>query len=184
MTKLILISGKAEAGKTLTANIIKEKLEDEGKRVTILPFASYLKFLCISHFGWDGVKNEEGRKILQYVGTDVVRKRNLNFWVEVVGNFIATFGEDFDYVISDDVRFPNEIEYFRDIMITDFLSLNVVRLDYDNSLTTEQRNHPSETSLDKYPFDIYVIAENGYENLKYRIERDLFHDPAIRMWLS
>ena len=144
MAKLILISGKAESGKTLTANIIKERLENRVKKVTILPFASYLKFICREHFGWDGKKNEEGRRILQHVGTDIVRERNPNFWVKTVVDFVDTFGQDFDFIISDDVRFPNEIMYFADIGNIDFLTIRVSRLEYENSLTDEQRQHSSE----------------------------------------
>lgn len=88
MAKIILISGKAEHGKTATARIIKERLESEGKTVTIVPFASYLKFVCKEYFGWNGKKDLDGRKILQHVGTDVVRKKDPDFWVERSGTLL------------------------------------------------------------------------------------------------
>ena len=81
MAKIILISGKGEHGKTTTARIISNKLEENGKRVAIVPFASYLKFVCKEYFGWDGKKDEKGRQTLQYVGTDVVRRKDPDFWV-------------------------------------------------------------------------------------------------------
>ena len=53
MAKIILISGKGEHGKTTTANFIKQKLElFFDKRVVIVSFASYLKFVCEKYFGW------------------------------------------------------------------------------------------------------------------------------------
>ena len=184
MTKLILISGKGEAGKTLTANIIKEKLENKGKRVTLLPFAAYLKFICKEHFGWNGNKDLEGRRILQYVGTDVVRKRNPNFWVKTVADFIETFGEDFDFIISDDVRFVNELEYFRDVLVTENLSVRIERLNHENLLTEEQRKHPSETALDDYPFDIYIYSESGLKNLEEALHQQFLDNVGVKEWLG
>lgn len=184
MAKLILISGKAESGKTLTANIMREKLESENKKVTLLPFASYLKFICKEHFGWSGKKDSEGRMILQYVGTDVVRKRNPDFWVKAVADFVETFGQDFDFIICDDVRFPNEIDYFRDISIVENISIRVERLFFENSLTREQRLHLSEISLDKYPFDVYVASGGGKERLETVVQQNIFDNKVFREWLS
>lgn len=175
MAKLVLISGKAESGKTLAANILKKLLEAKGKKVTLLPFASYLKFICREHFGWDGKKNEEGRRILQHVGTDIVRKRNPDFWVEIVAKFVETFGEDFDYIICDDTRFVNEIEYFRSLDPFLYVAVRIERLNYENSLTPEQKKHPSETNLDDYDmFDIRIQAETGAENVEREIKKTMF----------
>ena len=40
--KVILISGKAEAGKTTTANIIKTFLEERVKKVACIPYGQYV----------------------------------------------------------------------------------------------------------------------------------------------
>ncbi len=179
MAKLILISGKAEAGKTLVANIIRRRLEEDGKRVTLLPFASYLKFICKEHFGWDGKKDKAGRQILQHVGTDIVRKRNPNFWVKTVADFLETFGEDFDTIICDDVRFPNEIDYFQNTDPFSYTSIRVVRLNYENSLTEEQRQHASEISLDDYyHFDLHLNSESGIENVEKEVSK-WFRQPEL-----
>ena len=82
--KIILISGKAEAGKTTAANIIKYYLCGIGKRAAIVPYGQYVKDTAKMIFGWDGQKDENGRKLLQWWGTDVVRKKNENFWVNTV----------------------------------------------------------------------------------------------------
>ena len=41
--KIILISGKAEAGKTTAANIIKYSLCGIGKRAAVVPYGQYVK---------------------------------------------------------------------------------------------------------------------------------------------
>ena len=60
-----MISGKMRHGKDTCAQFIKEELERMDKRVLIIHYADYLKFILKQYFGWDGEKNEEGRKLLQ-----------------------------------------------------------------------------------------------------------------------
>ena len=64
MRKVILISGKAESGKTYTANLIKEY--SKGK-TAIIPLSLGLKFQA-RELGWDGKKDEKGRTFLQNIG--------------------------------------------------------------------------------------------------------------------
>lgn len=184
MAKVILLSGKGEAGKTSLANIIKKELEKANKKVLIIPFAGYLKFVAKQYFEWDGKKDENGRTLLQYLGTDIVRRKNPNFWVETVGNFINLFSEEFDFFIIDDCRFLEEIRYFKDINIIDNFSIRVKRLNYENSLTKDQRNHASETALDNYSFDLYINSETGLDNLKTAFRQTLLKDVKIREWMN
>lgn len=158
---VITVSGKAEAGKDFLAGILKEKLESKGKKVIIVHYADYLKFISKQYFGWDGTKSEEGRKILQTVGTEIVRKRNPDFWVNIACMLLKVFKDDYDYAIIPDCRFPNEIEIMKSEFNT--LSVNIIRLNYENHLTPEQRLHPSEVSLDNYNFDIILSAQSGRE---------------------
>ena len=167
MPKIINIAGQARHGKTSAANILKDILEKRGKRVLIINYADYLKFICKEYFGWDGTKSEQGRTILQKIGTDIVREREPNFWVHSVGNFIDIFREDFDFVLIGDCRFVNECEYFK--FDYDVLNIKVIRNNFDNGLTEEQKNHPSERDLDNYSFDVEIISENGIENLEKTI---------------
>ena len=93
MEKIILISGKAEAGKDYTANIIKENLEGDGKKVLTLHYADILKYYSRQYFGWNGEKDEYGRTLLQHIG-QTVREKNMNYWVEQVCNVINLFEND------------------------------------------------------------------------------------------
>ena len=78
--KVILISGKAQHGKDTLAGMLKNHLEDKSYRVLIAHYGDLVKYVCEKFFNWDGNKDEAGRTLLQYVGTDVVRKQNENFW--------------------------------------------------------------------------------------------------------
>jgi hypothetical protein len=163
--KIITISAKAMHGKDLSAQILKTKLEENGNKVLIYRYADYLKFLCRQYFDWDGNKDEKGRTILQYVGTNIVRNQQPDFWVETAMRFFNLFGNNYNYIIICDCRFVNEIELLRENGY-DVLSLHIKRLNFQNNLTEEQRNHPSETSLDNYQFDRYLYVKEGINNLE------------------
>lgn len=160
--KIILLSAKAQHGKDQSAIFLKETMEQDNKKVLITHYADLLKYICKTFFGWDGVKDDKGRTILQYVGTDVIRKQNPDYWVNFTGDFLYMFSEEWDYVLIPDCRFPNEVEKMKNVFNT--YSIRINRIDFENSLNEEQRNHPSEIALDDYNFD-YVI--NTISNLDY-----------------
>ena len=83
MDKILLVSAKAQHGKDSVAEIAKEQLELKGKKVLICHYADLLKYICKTFFDWDGNKDDKGRTLLQYVGTDVIRNKNHapNYWV-------------------------------------------------------------------------------------------------------
>ena len=71
--KICCISAKAQHGKDTAAKLIKERLEYKGQRVLITHYADLLKFICVKFFGWNEVKDEAGRTLLQYIGTEIMR---------------------------------------------------------------------------------------------------------------
>lgn len=174
MAKIITISGSAEAGKDLTASILKEKLELFSRKTLVVHYADYLKYIASQYFGWDGQKDEKGRGKLQYIGTDIVRAKRPNFWVDTVIRLITLFEYQYDYFIIPDTRFPNEIESLKYCGFK-VIPIHVERIDYKNSLTEEQRQHKSETALDDYKFDYNIKSKSGKENLEQEIERILFN---------
>ena len=172
--KVILISGKAEAGKTTTANIIKTFLEELGKKVACIPYGQYVKDTAKLVWNWNGEKDKKGRELLQWWGTDIVRAQDPNFWVDSVIRLAKVIDKYVDYLIIDDCRFLNEIEAWRAIKYValdeatdaltnrhrfpDIITIRVERPGHENVLTPEQRRHPSETELDDYIFDITIKA--------------------------
>lgn len=166
--QIITISAKAQHGKDYTANLLKEELEDMGYSVLICHYADLLKYICKQFFGWDGKKNEEGRTLLQKVGTEGVRKVKPDYWVDFIKDILTFFPYEWDYVIIPDTRFPNEIE---SLVIDGFnvITIRVERPNFENNLTEEQRNHASETSLDDYLFDYKIINDGTPEGMKNQI---------------
>ena len=160
--KIITISGQAQHGKDTTAEILKAKLEKLQYKVLIIHYADYLKYICSQYYGWDGKKDAKGRTLLQQVGTEKARNKYPDFWVSIVEKFISVFGDDFDYILIPDSRFPNEVQYLRDKNY-DVMAVKVNRIKFENNLTQEQRNHPSETALNNFQFDKILAYESGVE---------------------
>jgi hypothetical protein len=167
--KILAVSGKAQHGKDTFANILYEELTNTGHRVLLTHYADLLKFICKSLFNWDGQKDEKGRHILQYVGTDVVRKERPDYWVEFVIDMIDLFGENWDYVIIPDTRFPNEIDKLKE-HFNNVTHLRVVRPNFESTLTDEQKKHPSETALDNVEPDYVVRNYGSIEDLRQEVK--------------
>lgn len=156
MTHFILCSGLARHGKDLSAEILKEKLEAKGEKVLVTHYAGLLKFICKNFLGWNGEKDEAGRTLLQWFGTDIVRAKNPNYWVDFIGNLVKMLPEDtYSYIIIPDVRFQNEINRIREMGFS-ASHVRIFRPNFNNNLTEEQKNHPSETALTDFPVDFFI----------------------------
>lgn len=161
--KVITISGKAQAGKDTTAKLLKDQLNSEQRSVVVMHYADLLKYQAKTLFGWNGNKDKVGRTLLQHLGTDIVRKKNPNYWVDYLVGVLKMYDGEWDYVLIPDARFPNEIECMKKNF--DCISLHITSVPYGSMLTEEQMNHPSETALDDYDFDYAILNDRTEEGL-------------------
>ena len=167
--KVICISGKARHGKDTLAGMLNEQLTAKGYRVLTTHFGDLVKYICEKFFNWDGTKDEKGRTLLQYVGTDVVRKQRPSYWTDFVVSVLELFPNEWDYVLIPDCRFPNEVEFFIEHgMDTTLIRIN--RPNFVSNLTPEQLKHPSETAMDDYPPNLYVINDGTLKDLSNSIK--------------
>lgn len=169
--KMILLSGKAESGKTTAAEMIKKMLENSGYNVVITRYAYYLKDLAMRYCGWNGRKDDNGRSLLQFLGTDVIRKKlnKPNFHVGRICEDVEICQNYVDYVIIDDTRFPNEIYYPKSIFDDKVFSVRIERPGHQSSLTKEQKEHLSEVALDDFKFD-YVVCASDLSSLEEEVK--------------
>jgi hypothetical protein len=168
MEKIILISGEAQHGKDSTANIIKCL---SNKKTLIIHNADYLKFICKEYLGWDGKKDEKGRSILQLTGTENT-KIKLNkpfFWIEKVCDVIEIAKNLYDYFIVPDTRFSSEIYFPKARFPNCVTTIRVHRLNFDNGLTFEQKNHISEKELVNFQHDYDIYSESGLDKLEIEV---------------
>lgn len=174
--KVICISGKAQHGKDTTANFMKdiliEKFEINESKILITHYGDLLKYICRQFFNWDGEKDENGRRLLQYIGTDVVRAKNPDFWANFLADALKMFEDKWYYVLIPDVRFPNEIEKINDKGFN-YSTIRVIRPNFDNHLTGSQNAHKSEIALDGVEMDYTLINNGTLDDLKIKISHML-----------
>jgi len=115
MTEIVCITatGKAKAAKNSVARMLKDELEKDEKRVLITHYADPVKNICRDWFGWNGRMDEEGRSFLRYVGTEIVRAKRPDFWVDFIFGLLSMLGSEWDFVIIPDGRYPNELDLDR-----------------------------------------------------------------------
>lgn len=171
---IYLISGKARHGKDTTASIIKEYYEEKGNKVIILQYSSYIKEYAKKISNWDGSEETKPRQLLQQLGTDVIRKKiDSLFFVDAMLKDFKVYSYFFDVIIVSDVRAPEEIDYpknnFKNVNV-----FNVRRVNFDDGLTEEQRNHYTEIALDNYnKFDYIVMNDGNIDDLKNKVNKIL-----------
>lgn len=164
-TKVICISGKAGHGKDTFGQYLYEDLISLNKSARIFHFADLVKFICKQYFDWNGEKDEAGRHLLQYIGTDVIRNQNENYWVDFIVNLLTMLDGTWEYIIIPDCRFPNEADRFKNSIFKTYV-VRVNRPDYVSTLTEKQQRHKSETAMDNYDFD-KIIFNNSLTDLAF-----------------
>ncbi len=176
---IIPIAGEARHGKDTFAKLIKERCDEiENCSCIILHYGDFVKFLAAQYFGWNGKKDKLGRTILQKTGTDHGRVHNPDIWTNMIIDTIKGFQHLWDIVVIPDWRFPNEFWKLVDEFEGDkIIPLKICRInedgsDYDNGMTEEQKNHPSETALNdfKHFFQIYTFETGDILGMKEEIE--------------
>lgn len=128
---LLGLCGRAGVGKTALANALVAR-----SGATVIPLAWSVKDIAAECFGWDGAKDEKGRRLLQVIGTEAGRAYNEDMWVNLWrGMYLKHMGENPTPVVVDDVRFQNEVDVIAE------LGGITIRLDNERGVTL---NHASE----------------------------------------
>lgn len=151
--KVLLIGGKAGAGKDTVANFIQHNFPN----VKRLALADPIKSIAFS-MGWDGDKDEKGRRLLQHLG-QVGREYNENMWVaDAVWRInLNQLSTDNNLFVISDFRFPNEYSVLKETF-SDVVTLNIVgrQREMEDSLWKDV----SENSLSDFKFD-YTLVNSG-----------------------
>jgi len=156
---ITLVSGRAGEGKTTFAKYCQDVLVADHKiSSAIVPFARMVKDTAF-FMGWDGEKDDKGRKLLQEIG-NTGRAYDINLWARHTVEFIDQHPAEFEYVFIDDWRFPNEGLYLQE----HFWPTITVRVrrprQYHTLLNSPLYNDVSETSLPENDEYYNVIVQN------------------------
>lgn len=188
--KIIMISAKSQHGKDTVANIMREYLEKNGQTVLTIHFADLVKHYATDYYKWDGNKDEDGRNLLQTIGTTILRGRWPEYWAEIIGKFLDAIGDlentkyGFNYVLIPDWRFINEFEVVSNYASLFNNTVTTIRVERYNENGTQYINpnmneaqllHVSECQLDNFPTDWVIENRGSIEDLKNSIEIMLEH---------
>ena len=167
--KIFLLSGKARSGKNEISKII-ERYYSNKKCITI-SFGYYIKDYAKRISDWDGSEETKPRELLQQLGIELVRNKiDKRLFIDRILQDIEIFSYFYDIIVISDVRLLDEITILKE-KYPNSVSIRVIRNNYENNLTEEQKNHLTETDLDEYN-DFDYIVENG-ENLEEKITKIL-----------
>jgi len=151
--KIYIISGKAGSGKDTVADILKNNLKD---KTIIISYASYLKEYAKNILNWNGNNEDKPRTFLQEIG-DLVKSINPNFLVNRILEDIEVYKHYYQNIIISDARFESEIKSIEN----KYKCVKIYVYGRDNNLTSVQKEHNTETSLDGYHDYDYMINNNG-----------------------
>jgi hypothetical protein len=151
----VLIVGRSGAGKTEVGLRVKRHLHN----ADLFPMAQGVKEIARA-MGWDGDKDDAGRRLLQDIGS-VGRAYNEDMWVaRQLARHLSASAESENKIvfIADDVRYGNEIVRVRDV----FKYVFVIRVNRKNGgeLSEEAAAHVSEQEWPTFQAD-YVINNDG-----------------------
>jgi hypothetical protein len=119
------------------------------------------RFLSNTLTGFD--RSEGVRRFLQYLGTEIRRQQNPNYWVNKINE---SLNPEYDIVFITDVRFPNEADkvyelggYLIRLEVSDEIILSRVNGRDGLGYSSEALSHASEKALDAYlKFDLILGA--------------------------
>ena len=108
----------------------------------------------------EGVIFKDVRDVLQYVGTDIIRKHKENWHVDILRSEIASLLEQGYKVVIDDVRFTNECDMIKEFGGEVYF---VSRRSYNVVSTHESENILNDDMFD-YDHTIYNNQDSEYLN--------------------
>lgn len=172
MPKIFVIAGKARSGKDTVASIIKDKITD--KKVINLQYSFYIKEYAKKISSWDGSEETKPRELLQIIGTDIIRNKiDKHFFIKKLIDDIKVYSYFFDVITISDARYKDEIELIKE-SYSNTVSIGVMRPNFDNGLTSDEKKHPTEIDLDNYDnYDYKIINDGNLLELEQKVEKIL-----------
>lgn len=164
MVKIIGIAGKRMVGKTTFAELYLESHININQHIYMRAFADPLKETCKILFNLSNDQlnnqlykeiederwNKTPRKIMQWLGTDIMRKQfREDFWIY---NWLVWYNSkkwnNDDIILIPDVRFQNEIEFIHNILNGKIIlikrSINMTNIDEHLSEKCELHDYDLE----------------------------------------
>ncbi len=172
--KIYILAGKAQSGKDTCANFISDYYRNINKKVLCLQYSSYLKEYAKKITNWDGQDATKPRQLLIDLGTSLIRgKMDRYMLVRRMIEDLFVMSYFFDVIIISDARLAEELDMPRE-KIANVSVINIIRPNFENNLTVEQKASLTEVGLDNYQnYDYTIINNNTLEDLKNKVVKML-----------
>ena len=170
--KIFIVSGKANAGKDTTCDLINNYIKLKGLKSVNLQFSSYIKMYAKTISGWNGDEDTKPRTLLQELGTDIIRKNidNLFFIKRIIGD-IKVYSYYCDVITISATRMPEEIESIYN-NFKNVIRINIKRPNFESKLNSKEKMHITETALDGYGSYDYILENDGtIEDLNKKVKK-------------
>lgn len=156
---IVAIHGLAGSGKSTVASYLARKIP----LAIVIPLALPVKNLAAS-MGWRGQKDEKGRKLLQMLGTELVKDLiDPMHWMKL-WTYSAHANREAKIIICDDLRFPDEMAFFKK------LRAKTVWVTGRGGLGATNAMHRSEAGLRK-GFDYKIENEGTKAELEAAVDK-------------
>ncbi len=166
LEKIYVLSGKARSGKDTVADIIEDFYKEQ--KVIRISYAYYLKDYLKRMNMFD--EENKPRRLMQDFGQSLLRKIKPNFLIGRLLEDIEVFSYFYDIIIVTDARLKDEVIIPKE-SFDNVTTIRVIRNDYDNGLTKEEKENITETNLDDFNDFDYIIYNDS--NLKENVWRCL-----------
>lgn len=177
---IILINGKQGAGKTTVSALLEKRYSEKAKVFKFAKTIYEISDSVESIFAKKGIALSKNQlaSLKQIVGTEWGRNKiSENIWADLTKNEVNAFLKEYpdSIAIIDDLRFPNEIDVFKDQVVVK------IRLDAPEEIRKQRAekwredvNHLSEVALDDYDdfdyrFDTYKMTAEEVCDLIYSV---------------
>lgn len=161
---IFVVSGKASSGKDTTCNFINNYVKLKNLTSVNLQFSSYIKNYAKVISNWDGEEVTKPRKLLQTLGTDIIRdKIDDNMFINRIIEDIKVYSYYFDVITISDARLPKELDSIYN-SFSNVYKLRIIRPEFENNLRAGEKAHITEVALDNYDSYQYRIINDGSLN--------------------
>jgi len=167
LQKIFIIAGKARQGKDTIGEFIKEYYKD--LKVLHLPNNYYMRDYAKRITDWDGTDDTKPRELLLELADYARNNIDEHFYIKRTIDDIKVLSNYFDIVLITDARFPYEIELPKN-EFNKCISIHIERPDFESELSSDNKKHATETSLDNFDnYDYKIINDGTLDDLKNKV---------------
>lgn len=167
LKNVFIICGKARNGKEQVASILETILPNSVSLSMTKTLKDYAKLIS----DWDGSEETKPRTLLQTLGIEVIKKQiNPSLLIHRILEDIEVLSYYKENILITGVRLKEEIDAIKNSFPNTY-SIQVVRPNFDNQLTTKEKAHITENDLDDYTPDYQIINDGNLKDLEEKVRK-------------